>query len=93
MWYLMHNANVVTNISYFQHKYVEVKSLRRSWRVSNILLYKTLGWKLSGKFSLYLNVTEISTWNAISCKVSIGFGKNVTVNTAFKLPLYDNVKV
>ena len=55
--YLMQNANVVTNISYFQHKYIEVKSLRRSWRISNILLYKTLGWKLSVYFpnNLYLS--------------------------------------
>ena len=46
MCYLLCNANVVININYFQHKYVEVKSLRRSWRISNILLYKTLGVKI-----------------------------------------------
>jgi hypothetical protein len=47
MCYLLYNANVVINISYFQLKYAEVKSLIRSWRLSKILLYKTLEGKLS----------------------------------------------
>ena len=51
MCYLLYNANVVINISYFQLKYAEVKSLIRSWRLSKILLYKTLEGKLSVFFS------------------------------------------
>ena len=47
MRHLLHNANVVINIGHFQHQYVGVKSLRKSGRISNILLHKTLQWKLS----------------------------------------------
>ena len=40
MCYLPYNANVVLLISEFQQKYVEVKSLRSSGWISNILLKK-----------------------------------------------------
>ena len=47
MCYLSYNANIVILIRCFQQKYAEVKSLRRSGWISNISLYKILGWKLS----------------------------------------------
>ena len=47
MCYLSYNANFTIIISDFQQKYVEVKSLRRSGWISNILLNKKLIWNLS----------------------------------------------
>ena len=58
MCYLSYNANVVILIRGFQQKYVEVKSLRRSGWISNILLYKILRWKLSGFFPYRLLVCQ-----------------------------------
>ena len=47
MCYLSYNANVVILIGVFQQKYAEVKSLRRSGWISNILLKEKLNLKLA----------------------------------------------
>ena len=64
MCYLSYNANVNIIISDFQQKYVEVKSLRRSGQISNILLNKKLICNLSPfqVASLYLLWYSLKQW-------------------------------
>ena len=60
------------NVGHFQHKCAAVKSLRRSGRISNILLYKTLQWKLSFSFRtvfIWLDGNEI--WKFVNDTISL----------------------